>query len=287
MSKLWRFEAVGPRTVIDPAGAIAAEVDPPLGLATSVFDVEGDGQLRRLEILLDNPANGAALAADLALPETGVSITVEPMADENWVEKSLQGLAPVHAGRFFVRGGHSAPAPGGVIDIRIEAGEAFGTGHHGTTAGCLAALDRVLKRGAPGRVLDLGTGTGVLAIAAAKAAHVPVDATDIDPLAVAFAGKAACDNGVSGLVTIRRSSDISVFDGRSYDLILANILAGPLIALARPIAAAAAPGAQVILSGLLEPQSRSVTAAYRNAGLVFQRRGVREGWVTLTMKRPD
>ncbi len=212
--------------------------------------------------------------------------TVEP---KDWVKATLEDLVPVCAGRFIVHGQHdrSRVAPN-QFGIEIEAALAFGTGHHGTTRGCLLLLDLVLRSRRPRRVLDLGTGTGVLAIAAAKALHRHVLASDIDPLSVRVARDNARLNGVGNLVRTIPSAGLSApqfaLDG-PFDLVLANILANPLRQMATPMAKHLAPSAQVILSGLLPHQAQSVVAAYRARGLVLERQLQIEGWSSLLMGR--
>lgn len=200
---------------------------------------------------------------------------------------SQPALEPVRAGRFLVHDRNHRPAVrGGGIAIEIEAGLAFGTGHHATTAGCLVALDRALKRRGFRSILDLGCGTAVLAIAAAKAARGPVLATDIDPVAVAVAGANAAANGVLPLIAIRRADglrDPMIANRAPFDLVMANILAGPLKRFAQPLAGLTAPGATVILSGLLAGQAAAVEARYRAAGFVLEGRLILSEWAILTL----
>ena len=176
------------------------------------------------------------------------------------------------------------------LGIEIEAALAFGTGHHGTTRGCLELLDDVLKAYRPRRVLDLGTGTGVLAIAAAKALRIGLLASDIDPLSIGVASDNARLNGVGDRVTTIRATGFSApqFSASGpFDLVLANILANPLRQMATPMARHLAPSALVILSGLLPPQAQGVIAAYRSRGLVLKRHLQVEGWSSLLMRRVD
>jgi ribosomal protein L11 methyltransferase len=226
------------------------------------------------------------LAAGDAVVESMVFDRVEA---KDWVRESLQGLVPVPAGRFVVHGRHDrAKVPANKLGIEIEAALAFGTGHHGTTRGCLLLLDHVLRSRMPRRVLDLGSGTGVLAIAAAKALHRRVLASDIDPLAAAVARDNARLNGVGNLVQSICAIGFSApqFKARApFDLVLANILANPLRQLATPLAAHLAPSAMVILSGLLPHQAGGVIAAYRARGLVLLRQIRIEGWSSLLMQR--
>jgi ribosomal protein L11 methyltransferase len=243
------------------------------------------------EATCDAPPDLAALA-ELARTTLGgnVEFSVEPIDPEvNWVAKSLEGLAPVTAGGFYVYGSHATdPVPAGLIAIRIDAAEAFGTGHHETTTGCLEAIERTLKRRKPRSPLDVGTGTGVLAIALAKRLHLPVVASDIDPVAVRTAAANARDNGVGKLVVALEAAGLDhrvIARHAPYDLIVANILAGPLQALAPAMRRAAEPGATIILSGILNTQAPRVLAAYARAGMVLRQRLVRKDWSTLMLER--
>lgn len=229
-----------------------------------------------------------ALAAEVLGGEVGFSVApVDTQTD--WVMRSLKGLHPVRAGGFYVYGSHeTAPPPAGLIPIRIDAAQAFGTGHHETTTGCLEALSLVLRTRRPARPLDLGTGTGVLAIAAAKRLRVPVIATDIDPVAVRIARENARINGVAPYIIPVVADGLAhrtIRGNAPFDLILANILAGPLVSLAPGIGRIAAPGAVVILSGLLDTQARRVRAAYRRAGMVLIEKRVRKDWATLILEK--
>ena len=215
-------------------------------------------------------------------------ISFDTVEAKDWVKATLEELVPVRAGRFVVHGQHDrARVPPNKLGIEIEAALAFGTGHHGTTRGCLLLLDHVLKAHYPRRVLDLGTGTGVLAIAAAKALHGDVLASDIDPLSVRVARDNARLNGTGDLVEMIRATGFSAppfkAHGR-FDLVLANILANPLRQLATPMTRHLAPSASVILSGLLPHQAGGVIAAYRARGLVLVRHVRIEGWSSLLMR---
>jgi ribosomal protein L11 methyltransferase len=210
----------------------------------------------------------------------------------DWVRDSLAGLAPVAAGRFIVHGAHDrSRIPVNRIAIEIEAALAFGTGHHGTTRGCLFALDRMcksLKRaGRPQRILDLGTGTGVLAIAAARALHRRVLATDSDAAAVGIARANARLNRVDASVAVVQANGVtsqSLRERAPFDLVLANILLGPLQRIAAPLRRLTAPGGRIVLSGLLPSQANAVIAVYRPFAL--ERRIDLDGWTTLVLARP-
>jgi ribosomal protein L11 methyltransferase len=216
-------------------------------------------------------------------------IAFEVVEAKDWVKATLEDLVPVRAGRFVVHGQHDrAKVPGNKLAVEIEAALAFGTGHHGTTRGCLLLLDLVLKAYRPRRVLDLGTGTGVLAISAAKALHIKVLASDIDPLSVKVARDNARLNGTAELVQTVRATGFSAPQfgtNRPFDLVLANILANPLRQMATAMARHLAPSALVILSGLLPHQAQGVIAAYRARGLVLERHIQIEGWSSLLMRK--
>jgi ribosomal protein L11 methyltransferase len=213
------------------------------------------------------------------------------VARKDWLAASLEGLKPVQAGRFIVHGSHDrAKVLANQIGIEIEAALAFGTGHHGTTLGCLRAIDRLARRGrVPARILDVGTGTGVLAIAAARAFRRPVIAGEIDRVGVVTARNNAVTNRAANFVEVIHANGLNhpaVRAHAPYDLIVANILLDPLKRLSLSIAAAAACGGTVVLSGLLREHAASARASYADQGLVLKRREVIEGWVTLTFARP-
>src|SRR6202158_4568832 len=221
--------------------------------------------------------------------EVAQHISFDTVEARDWVKASLEELVPVRAGRFLVHGRHDrAKVPPNKLGIEIEAALAFGSGHHGTTRGCLLLLDSVLKARRPRRVLDLGTGTGVLAIAAAKALHCAVLASDIDPSSVQVARDNARLNDTGNWVETIRATGFSApqfGEHGPFDLVLANILANPLRQMVTPMARHLAPSALVILSGLLPSQAGGVIAAYRARGLVFLRHLRIEGWSSLLMRR--
>jgi ribosomal protein L11 methyltransferase len=217
----------------------------------------------------------------------GRAITVEALPDRDWIKLSQQGLPPVRAGRFFVYGAHDAGAvPAGVIPIRIEAGMAFGTGHHETTSLCLGVLSDLAKRRVFRKVLDLGCGTGLLAIGAARLWRKPVLASDIDPVAIEVTDENARGNGVAPLVRAVVADGLThpaLSAQAPYDLIIANILAGPLTRLAPAIVAALAPGAMLVLSGLLHNQEQMILSFYHRLRFVSRHR---DGpWIALVLER--
>jgi ribosomal protein L11 methyltransferase len=219
----------------------------------------------------------------------GHTVRVEPLPDRDWIRLSQEGLPPVRAGRFFVYGAHDAgKAPPGVIALKIEAGMAFGTGHHETTSLCLAALSDLAKRRRFAHVLDLGCGTGLLAIGAAKLWRQAVTASDVDPVAVEVTCENARANGVAPLiraVTADGLADPALAQRAPYDLILANILAGPLTRLAPSIGAALARGGTLVLSGLLTWQENLVASFYRPHGLILRARRRDGPWSALVLEK--
>lgn len=266
---------------------------------TAVATYEVSEGVWAVEIHFDTPPDESAvraLIASAAGQEAAREFAFGTIAPRDWVAASLAGLKPVAAGRFLVHGAHDRTrVRPNRIGIEIEAALAFGTGHHGTTRGCLLALDRLLKSQAYGRrkrvrVLDVGTGTGVLAIAAAKAMRCRVVASDIDARAVAVARANARSNHVGHWVEVVRAAGLSagrLRAGGPYQLVLANILLPPLKRMAAAMARLVAPGGHVILSGLLDQHAAAALAAYRAQELALVARSSLEGWTTLILWRPS
>ncbi|MEP9396249.1 50S ribosomal protein L11 methyltransferase [Mesorhizobium sp. KR2-14] len=261
------------------------------GFPIAVMEIDEDRDIHEVSLYTDGDVDETQqrireVLASLSLDR---QIERETLPDVDWVAKSLEGLKPVRAGGFVVHGSHDRDEPReGEMAIEIEAGLAFGTGHHGTTSGCLEMLEQVVRQEKPRNALDLGTGSAVLAIAVAKLAHIPVLATDIDPVATDVAADNVRLNGASDYVETETATgfDHPVFAARGpFDLVIANILAGPLIELAPSMVQHVAPGGSIILSGILERQGDAVLAAYTNQGFRHIRTLLREGWVTLHLKR--
>ena len=262
------------------------------------FLADEDARIWRIEGVRDAVAGLDALDGALALAAmvTGVTAPLQHAATEaeGWLARTYEAFPPHPVGRrFLVQGTHAlagreagAAAPGRTV-LTLDAGLAFGSGEHGSTRGCLRALERVAHR-RPRRILDLGTGSGILAMAAAKLLRRPVLATDIEPWSVRVTGQNAALNGVGPLVRPVLADGWrarAVQAGRPYDLVFANILARPLCRMARDLAAALAPGGTAILAGLLDWQARTVLAAHRRQGLHLDF-ALREGpWTTLVIQK--
>jgi ribosomal protein L11 methyltransferase len=229
------------------------------------------------------------LVEGIAGPEAAARIEYDRVAEQDWVKNALEGLVPVNAGRFLVHGSHDRNRPRtNEIALEIEAALAFGTGHHGTTRGCLLMLDAVLKQRRPRNVLDVGTGTGVLALAAARYLRAKVAAGDIDPISVEATLSNARLNGATPWirpVVARGTQHPDLRKGGPYDLIFANILSKPLRMLAPEIARLCDTGGELILSGLLYRDVPGVLSAYAAQGFALKRKLHLEGWATLLMAR--
>jgi ribosomal protein L11 methyltransferase len=268
---------------------IIVETFDPTETAAAAFEEE-NGAYWAVEIYFAEAPDEQSirdLIAAVSDEETAQHAQFSQIAKQDWVQNALSGLKPVRAGRILVHGAHDrAHKRPNDISVEIEAALAFGTGHHGTTLGCLRALDQILKRRRPRQILDVGTGTGVLAIAAARLLRQAVASGDIDPVAVDTARVNAQRNGAGAFVRpvlaagLRHPRLIG-----QYDLIFANILAKPLRLLAPAIAQAASFDAELVLSGLLSRDVPGVVAAYRAQNFFLAQRGDIDGWATLRLSR--
>ncbi len=247
----------------------------------------------RVEILCVMEPDVAALTRSIReLGAAGIRIKprVQRVPDQDWLISSQSSGKPVNAGRFFVYASHyDGPKPGSAIELIVNAGPAFGTGTHESTYGCLIAVDDLAKRDRIRHPLDLGAGTGILSIAICRAWNCRVMGVDIDPRAVEFARSTARLNHVHRQVEFVVGDGCrhrKVFEGKPYDLIVANILAAPLIWMAKDIGRHVSPGGRVVLSGILTHQERRVFAAYRQIRMYLERRIRVGGWTTLMLRRP-
>jgi ribosomal protein L11 methyltransferase len=278
--------ARGPRSVAEAAAA-SLDSDPLLEGATySILEEDEDKGIWRIDAFPNDDDDAHGIEARLKAHD-GLTVLVEKLADADWLAMSLSGLPPVRAGRFFVYGAHDQGiVPKNTVNLKIDAGAAFGTGHHGTTVGCLMAFDELLKKERFERVLDVGCGTGVLAIAAAKTGSKVAVGTDIDRPSVRIANENAKLNQANArFVHAFGLNDRKVRGQGPYDLVFANILAPPLVSLSQDIKEALSLGGVAILSGLLRTQERRVSAAYLSRGFILERRIHRDAWSALVLRR--
>ncbi len=266
----------------------------PFALSVAAFGGEAMDAEWTVEAYLETPPDPGPMAAAVALAASAADVAEPhiaclPLAPTDWLKDSLDTFQPVQVGRFFVYPSHYAEAiPAGSIAIRIDAATAFGSGEHGSTSGCLRVIDAIGGSFRPRRTLDLGCGSGILSIAVAKRWRAPVVAADIDPEAVRVSHENFVENGVARQTAAIESNGRMhrlLLESAPYDLILANILARPLIGLAPALRQYSAPGGFVVLSGLLVEQAQQVLGAYRQCGFVLRNRLVVEGWATLVLSR--
>ena len=251
-------------------------------------EIEDDVESWRLDAYFEVEPDADTVAAVRALipSAAGTEIAVERLGDADWVTMSQAGLEPLSVGRFFVHtGAHAGAVPADKRAFLIEASRAFGTGHHETTSGCLAMLDAL--DGPFANVIDIGTGTGLLAFAAAHLwPEAAVMGTDIDPVSIDVTRENAVLNGVAGidLVVADGTLDDAIVARAPYDLVIANILAGPLVSMAPEIASIADTGATIVLAGLLETQRAGVVAAYEACGCSLEAVDRRGDWSVLRLQ---
>jgi ribosomal protein L11 methyltransferase len=276
--------ALGPMAEIKAAADELDRHDPSPADAVSWFE-ESPGKFR-LEVYVPTKQDAASAEAIVGAAAPALHLKQKKVKPTDWVAMALEGLPAVRAGRFVVAGAHAlARESGGRAKIWIEASEAFGTGHHGTTWGCLMALEGVLRQRRVLRVLDVGAGSGVLAIAAAKRGAAAL-AIEIDARAAAIADINARQNHVAHRVRVIAGDGARHIAKQRFDLVFANILMRPLIRLAPKLVPAVAPGGALILSGLLRSQAPLVREAYASRGLVLARQIPREAWMTLVWRKP-
>ena len=277
--------ARGPRAAAEAAAA-AIDVDPRLEGATySILEEDEDREIWRIDAFPTTDDEVEGLKAVLA--DHPVTVVVEKLADADWLAMSLSGLPPVEAGRFFVYGAHDqGKVPEGRVTLKIDAGAAFGTGHHGTTVGCLEAFDNLLKTETFEKVLDVGCGTGVLAIAAAKTGSPIAVGTDIDEPSARIANEnAEINDAKCDFYFADGLSDPRIAQHTPYDLVFANILAAPLVHLAPEIGAALKSGGVAILSGLLRTQEERVLEAYLPLGFAVEQTIHNDAWSALQLRK--
>jgi len=277
----------GPDAAECLAEALERLTPAPTGIG--MLEIEDGAGLWEVGAYFDTAPDRAGLAL-LAAMHGAADFAVSELPETDWVAKVRRELRPVEAGRFFVHGSHDADrVPGSAVALLIEASMAFGTGHHGTTQGCLLALDRLAEAGLePARVLDLGCGTAVLAMAAARLWPAGVVASDIDAVAVEVARANVTANGLSGRVSCIEAEGLDHPDiaaAAPFDLIFANILKAPLIALAPALSSALAPGGHVILSGILNDQADELISVYRALGNDLSDRFDIGDWSTTVFRR--
>ena len=286
---MYQISARGPRAAIELAWDTLAWTDPsPAGAVDAKEDTRLTWRLDAYSETLEDAEASAALIREAAAELNPV---VEALEDRDWVTLSLEGLPPVRAGRFIVAGSHALTETSpGKTDILIEAGPAFGTGHHGTTLGCLLGYEHVLRYHTPRNILDVGTGSGVLAIAGIKTGAKRAIGTEIDAQSVLVANENAKKNRVANkfkTYETRGATNRTIQSAAPYDLIFANILARPLTKLAPKLVPLIARGGHIVLSGLLTHQEPLVRAAYTGRGLSLVKRIRKDGWSTLVLRRPS
>lgn len=286
---VWRVSLQVPAPAAEAFERLLAE-----SFATvSVFGAD-DEPLRQVEGFGEQAPDRAALSVALAILGRSLGIdepepTIEAIPPTDWLAATYEAFPPIRIGRFHIHGSHDrAPVPTGAIGLCIDAATAFGTGEHETTSGCLIALQRLARRRRFRRVLDMGCGSGILAFAAARLWHAPVLAVDVDPEAARVARINARANRVGRWVTALAAdgyADRRVAESGPFDLIVANILARPLVAMAKDLAVNLAPGGIAVLAGLLTRQQAQVLAAHRALGLVLLERLPVGDWPTLVLQK--
>ncbi|WP_066826974.1 50S ribosomal protein L11 methyltransferase [Sphingomonas mali] len=282
----WRLTLPCTRAEAEAIDAAEIAID---AVLMTTEEVEDDVERWRLDAYSEAKPDATMIAAIRALVPSAADVAplVEPLYDEDWVTLSQAGLEPIREGRFVVHtSAHPVDPPAGGRAFLIDAGRAFGTGHHATTSGCLAMLDAMADRRFA-NIIDVGTGTGLLAFAARHLwPEARVLATDIDPMAIDVTRENAEANGIAGveLIVADGALDDAITAGAPYDLIIANVLAGPLVSMAPELAAIATPGATIMLAGLLETQRDQVVEAYAACGCTLLQADRRGDWTILKLE---
>lgn len=296
--RFWRAWLIAEDAAVQALEDALDEALAPGPLSLARFEAKGSRpdapKLWRLQAISADEPDIAALALTLAVAagKAGVDMPdfhVEPLEDQDWLAVNRRQFPPVEVGRFFIHGSHfDGATPADKVVLQLDAGPAFGSGTHETTRGCLLAIDELLAARKPARVLDVGCGSGILSLAVAAAARVPVIASDLDPIAADNTRANAAANNLGAWVAAYAGEGVSVpaiAAAAPFDLILANILAEPLIELAGSLSGLLAPGGRLVLSGLLTRQQDDVMSAYRAAGLTREKSIVLGDWSTLILTR--
>ncbi len=285
---MYKVSASCDRATAEHLSDVLAYMDPSPAAAVSTEEVTR--MTWRVDAVCHTEEEASACVSIIESEASGVSASHQKLPDKDWVAESLRGLPAVKAGPYFVAGAHElVRLEGGMIPIWIEAGPAFGTGHHGTTKGCLEALADVAKRKKLGKVLDIGTGSGVLAIAALKSGAHSAIACDIDPESIRISKINAQNNKMGRklhLLVANGANDAFIRTQGMYDTVLANILARPLVSLSSDITKLTKPGGYIILSGLLHHQEPQVKAAFSGRNLALVDRKRLGAWSTLVYRKP-
>lgn len=282
----WRITLPCTRAEAEAIDAGSIEID---AVLMTTEEVEDDVEHWRLDAYVEDEPDAAMLAAIRALVPSAAAVEpmVEALTSEDWVTLSQQGLEPIREGRFVVHtSAHAVTVAEGERALLIDAGQAFGTGHHATTSGCLLMLDGMAERSFA-NLIDVGTGTGLLAFAAQHLwPGARIVATDIDPAAIEVTRENAVANGVEGVELVVADGALSdaITAGAPYDLVIANILAGPLVSMAPELAAIADADAVIVLAGLLETQRPQVVAAFEGCGCALEAMDRRGDWTILRLK---
>ncbi|AGF74704.1 ribosomal protein L11 methyltransferase [Bartonella australis AUST/NH1] len=289
MSQQVRLYCTIPKSKVKQFYALIETAFDEEGYPLSLMEIDEQNAIYELSLYVDKKKQESAykrFAQIFSINPSQINIEILPNID--WVKQSLEGLKPVRAGQFFLHGSHDRKnIPPNVLPIEIEANQAFGTGHHGTTLGCLEMITKVMQNENPHKALDLGTGSGVLAIAIAMLKPIPVLASDIDPIAIQVAQHNIQLNGVKEYVTAITATGLNhneIVSRAPFNLVIANILANPLVEFAQEMTRILQKNGSIILSGILEEQRDYVLKSYAKQGLKHIETIRHQGWVTLHLK---